>query len=206
MGDGGGVRAAGGVAPPPLQNCPAVDAVVGKILLVILKMTVMSNILLAMVSLTPLRTLADTGFHLRTLRLERNGRRKKLCGRRVVPACPVSAGKRVGTGRATADFAEAAPLLQLSIDGGPESPSRPWRNSTLNAGTRSWVRDPWNRTDHPREYEPPGSADARRSNTVRSLYVLKENRLVGQLHVNDTSPPNIRSSMKRPRRRTTSSR
>jgi transcriptional regulator with XRE-family HTH domain len=32
----------------------------------------MSNILLAMASLTPLRALADTGSYLRTLRLERN--------------------------------------------------------------------------------------------------------------------------------------
>jgi transcriptional regulator with XRE-family HTH domain len=47
-------------------------AVVRKILLVILKKTLMSNILLAMASLTPLRTLADTGSYLRTLRLERN--------------------------------------------------------------------------------------------------------------------------------------
>jgi transcriptional regulator with XRE-family HTH domain len=47
-------------------------AVVRKVLLVTLKNALMSNILLAMVSLTPLRTLADTGSHLRTLRLERN--------------------------------------------------------------------------------------------------------------------------------------
>jgi transcriptional regulator with XRE-family HTH domain len=45
---------------------------VSKILLVILKNVIMSNILLSMASLTPLRTLADTGSHLRTLRLERN--------------------------------------------------------------------------------------------------------------------------------------
>jgi transcriptional regulator with XRE-family HTH domain len=46
--------------------------VVGRILLVSLKMAVMSNILLAMALLAPLRTLADTGSYLRTLRLERN--------------------------------------------------------------------------------------------------------------------------------------
>lgn len=46
--------------------------VVRKILLIIFKIVLTSNILLAMASLTPLRTPADAGSYLRTLRLERN--------------------------------------------------------------------------------------------------------------------------------------